>query len=210
MGTMRQIASRGAAGARPAARLGAALLALLLAALPGCGFNDVVNKDEAVKAAWSEVENQYQRRADLVPNLVNTVKGSAKFEQDTLRQVMDARANATSMRIDASIVDDPERFKRFEAAQAQLSGALSRLLATVEAYPDLKASAAFRDLMAQLEGTENRIAVARRRYIEAVSDYNVFVQRFPTMLGAKMRGKSVRPTFTATTPGAERAPEVKF
>jgi LemA protein len=184
-------------------------LAMLLL-LAACGYNAVVDKDEAVKAAWSEVENQYQRRADLIPNLVNTVKGSAKFEQDTLRQVVEARASATSMKIDASIIDDPERLKRFEAAQANLSGALSRLIATVENYPDLKASQAFRDLIAQLEGTENRISVARRRYIESVADYNAFVQKFPTNLGARIRGKGVRPTFAATTPGAERAPEVKF
>jgi LemA protein len=175
-----------------------------------CGYNAVVDRDEEVKAAWSEVENQYQRRADLVPNLVNTVKGAAGFEQETLREVTQARASATSIRADASILDDPERFKNFEAAQAQLSGALSRLLVVVERYPDLKASQAFRDLMIQLEGTENRIAVARRRYIESVAEYNKVVLRFPTSLGSKLRGKSVRPTFTATTPGAERAPEVKF
>ncbi len=184
--------------------------AFVLLIVAGCGYNGVIEKDEVVKAAWAEVENQYQRRADLIPNLVSTVKGSAKFEQETLRQVVEARARATSIQLDASIVDDPERLKRFEAAQTQLSGALSRLLATVENYPDLKASQAFRDLQAQLEGTENRISVARRRFIEAVSDYNVYVQKLPTSLGAKMRGKAVRATFTATTPGADRAPEVKF
>ncbi len=183
---------------------------MVMSLVTGCGYNAVIDKDEAVKAAWSEVENQYQRRADLIPNLVNTVKGTASFEQDTLKAVVEARARATSINVDASIIDDPERLKQFEQAQAQLSGALSRLLATVEAYPDLKASAAFRDLMVQLEGTENRIAVARRRYIENVADYNAFVQKFPTSLGAKIRGKSVRATFTATTPGADRAPEVKF
>jgi LemA protein len=187
----------------------AGLLPLLLF-VASCGYNAVIDKDEAVKAAWAEVENQYQRRADLIPNLVNTVKGAAKFEQETLEKVIQARASATSIRVDPSIVDDPERLKRFEAAQSQLSGALSRLIATVESYPDLKATAAYRDLTAQLEGTENRIAVARRRYIAAVSDYNAFVQKFPTSLGARVRGKSVRPTFTATSPGAERAPEVKF
>ncbi len=186
-------------------------LALLLAAfMSGCGFNTVVQKDEAVKGAWSEVESQYQRRADLVPNLVQTVKGSANFEQQTLSAVVQARAAATSIKVDSSIIDDPERLKKFEAAQNQLSGALGRLLAVSENYPDLKASAAFRDLMAQLEGTENRIAVARGRYIAAVADYNTTVQTFPSMCGAKLRGRGVRPTFTATTPGADKAPEVKF
>ena len=180
------------------------------AALSACGYNGVVDKDEAVKASWSEVENQYQRRADLIPNLVNTVKGAAKFESDTLARVVEARASATSIKVDASIIDDPVRLEKFEKAQANLSGALSRLLATVENYPDLKASAAYRDLMAQLEGTENRIAVARQRHIVNVADYNAYVQKFPTNLGARIRGKSARPTFSATTPGADRAPEVKF
>ncbi len=186
------------------------VIVVLVFLVPACGYNGVIDKDERVKAAWSDVENQYQRRADLIPNLVNTVKASSKFEQDTLRQVTEARANATSMKVDASIIDDPERLKRFEAAQAQLSGALSRLIATAEAYPDLKASQAYRDLLAQLEGTENRIAVARRRYIEEVADYNAYVQKLPTSLGARMRGKNVRAAFTATTPGADRVPEVKF
>jgi len=185
-----------------------AVLSVLLAA--GCGYNGVIDKDEAVKGSWAEVENQYQRRADLIPNLVNTVKGAAKFEQDTLTRVMEARAAATSMKVDSSIVDDPERLKRFEEVQAKLSGALSRLLATVENYPDLKATAAYRDLIAQLEGTENRIAVARQRHITNIADYNAYVQKFPTSIGAKIRGRGVRPTFTATTPGADRAPEVKF
>ena len=186
-------------------------LALLFAAfVSGCGFNEVIAKDEAVKAAWSEVESQYQRRADLVPNLVATVKGAANFEQQTLTAVVEARAKATSIKVDASIIDDPERLKQFEQAQQQLSGALGRLLAVSEAYPDLKASAAFRDLMAQLEGTENRIAVARGRYIAAVADYNTTVQTFPAMCGAKIRGKGVRPTFAATTPGADVAPKVQF
>lgn len=176
----------------------------------GCGFNLVIDKDEEVKAAWAEVENQYQRRAELVPNLVNVVKGAANFEQETLRQVIEARSKVAGMKVDAGVLDDPARFKQFEQAQAQLSGALSRLLVTVERYPDLKATAAFRDLQAQLEGTENRIAVARRRYIETVADYNKVVLRFPSMIGAKLRGKGVRPTFTTTVAGADRAPEVKF
>jgi LemA protein len=186
------------------------LALLLVAFMSGCGFNTVIERDEAVKAAWSEVESQYQRRADLVPNLVATVKGAAGFEQQTLQAVVDARARATSIRVDPSIVDDPERLGQFEAAQQQLSGALGRLLAVVESYPDLKASAAFRDLMAQLEGTENRIAVARGRYIQEVSSYNTVVQTFPTMCGARLRGRGVRPVFAATTPGADVAPKVEF
>ena len=190
---------------------GVAVSVVCVAALSsGCGYNTVVAKDEAVKAAWSEVESQYQRRADLVPNLVNTVKGAANFEQKTLTDVINARAKATSINVDPSIVDDPARFQQFEQAQGQLSASLGRLIAVAESYPDLKTSAAFRDLMAQLEGTENRIAVARGRYITAVQDYNTTVQTFPSMIGAKIRGKSVRPTFTASTPNAATAPEVKF
>ena len=176
----------------------------------GCGYNSVIDKDEAVKAAWAEVGSQYQRRADLVPNLVATVKGAATFEDKTLTDVLDARAKATSIRVDASIVDDPARLKQFEDAQGQLGGALGRLLAVSEAYPDLKATAAYRDLMAQLEGTENRIAVARGRYIQAVADYNILVQRFPTSIGASMRGRGVRPSFTPTTAGSDVAPKVNF
>ncbi|MEW5853136.1 MAG: LemA family protein [Myxococcota bacterium] len=178
--------------------------------LSGCGINEVVDRDEDVKAAWAEVQNQYQRRADLVPNLVSVVKGAANFEQQTLTAVTEARASVGSMKVDASILDDPNRFRQFEQAQQQLSSALSRLLVVSENYPDLKASAAFRDLMVQLEGTENRIAVARQRFNLAVAEYNKVVQRFPTMIGAMIRGKNVRPTFEAHTPGAERAPEVKF
>jgi LemA protein len=185
-------------------------IAASLLALPGCGFNTIIDRDEEVKATWAEVQNQYQRRSDLVPNLVNTVKGASGFEQKTLTDVIEARAKATSIRVDSSIVDDPARLKAFEAAQNQLSGALSRLLVVSEQYPDLKASAAYRDLMAQLEGTENRIAVARRRYIEAVAEYNKTVHRFPSMLGAMLRGKKERATFEATTPGVEKPPEVKF
>jgi len=176
----------------------------------GCGFNEVIARDEGVKAAWAEVQNQYQRRADLIPNLVSTVKGVSNFEQETLTAVAQARANVAGVKADASIVDDPERLKKFEAAQAQLGGALSRLLVVSERYPELKASDAYRDLMAQLEGTENRIAVARKRYVEEVALYNRTVQEFPSMIGAKMRGKSVRPTFEATTAGADKAPQVAF
>jgi LemA protein len=184
---------------------------LLLATLAvGCGYNLVIDRDEDVKAAWAEVENQYQRRADLVPNLVATVRGAADFERETLEAVVQARARATQVQGDATILDDPARFKEFEQAQANLSSALSRLLVVVENYPQLGATAAFRDLQAQLEGTENRIAVARRRYTEQVAEYNKVVLRLPTSIGAWLRGKSERPTFAATTPGAEQAPKVEF
>ena len=176
----------------------------------GCGYNEVIQRDEAVKGAWAEVENQYQRRADLVPNLVSVVKGAAAFEKETLDAVVTARSKVGSLQVDSSTIDDPEKLKKFEQAQGELSSSLSRLLVVSENYPDLKAVGAFRDLQAQLEGTENRITVARKRFIEAVQAYNGTVLSFPTSIGAGMRGKSVRPTFTATTPGADKAPEVKF
>jgi len=176
----------------------------------GCGYNEVIDRDQAVKAGWAEVQNQYQRRADLVPNLVRVVQGAASFEKDTLQAVVEARARVGSVQMDPSVIDDPEKLKKFEAAQGELSGALSRLLVVAERYPELKATAAFRDLQVQLEGTENRIAVARRRYIDAVAEYNGVVLRFPTSIGARLRNMQERPTFTATTPGAEKAPEVKF
>ena len=186
----------------------AAVLAAL--ALSGCGYNSIQGADEQVKAAWAEVTNQYQRRADLVPNLVATVKGAADFEKSTLEAVVNARARATSIQATPELVNDPEAFAKFEAAQTELKGALSRLLATVENYPDLKASAAFRDLQAQLEGTENRIAVARKRYIETVAEYNKLVRYFPTNLTARfLLHADVKPTFEAT-PGTEKPPEVKF
>lgn len=174
-----------------------------------CGYNEVIERDEDVKASWSEVQNQYKRRADVVPNLVNVVKGSAKFEQDTLEKVVEARASVGKVSVDASVIDDPEKLAAFEAAQAKLSGALGRLLAVTENYPDLKASAQFRDLQSQLEGTENRISVARNRYIASVAEYNKTVLRFPSSLGASLRGKKERPNF-AGNPADENAPEVKF
>lgn len=187
------------------------LTALTLApTLNGCGYNEVIDRDQSVKASWSEVENQYQRRADLVPNLVRVVQGAANFEKSTLSAVVEARAKVGSMQVDSSVIDDPEKLKKFEEAQGQLSGALSRLLVVSEQYPDLKATAGFRDLQVQLEGTENRIAVARRRFIGAVAEYNGTVLKFPTSIGSKLRGMKERPTFTATTPGADKAPEVKF
>jgi len=183
---------------------------LCLMSVFGCGYNEIIDRDEGVKAAWAEVENQYQRRADLVPNLVRVVKGAAAFEKETLEAVVNARSKVGSMQIDSSIIDDPEKLKQFEQAQGQLSSALSRLLVVSENYPDLKSVATFRDLQAQLEGTENRITIARRRFIEAVQAYNQVVLRFPTSIGAGMRGKKERPTFSAVTPGAEKAPEVAF
>ncbi|MEB2346301.1 MAG: LemA family protein [Deltaproteobacteria bacterium] len=197
-----------AARTRLALSIAATTILGLLA--PGCGYNRIQGADEQVKAAWAEVGNQYQRRADLVQNLVNTVKGSADFERGTLEAVVNARAKATSIQATPELVNDPAAFQRFEAAQGELSSALSRLLVTVERYPDLKASASFRDLQAQLEGTENRIAVARNRYIEAVAEYNKLVRFFPTNLTARfLLGAEVRPSFEAR-PGAETPPEVKF
>ncbi len=201
--------SSAAKGPSPSAAKGYSAQVLICALLlAGCGYNKVIDLDEDVKAAWAEVENQYQRRAELVPNLVRTVKGAAEFEQKTLQNVVEARAKVGSIQADASLLNDPNKFRAFEQAQQKLSGALSRLLVVAERYPDLKASAAYRDLMTQLEGTENRIAVARRRYIQQVAEYNKVVLRFPTSIGASMRGKSTRPTFRTSVPGAERAPKV--
>ncbi len=177
--------------------------------LLGCGYNEVIERDEDVKAAWAEVQNQYKRRADLVPNLVKVVKGAANFEQETLQKVVEARSKASSMQVDSSVVDDPEKLHAFEAAQNQLSGALSRLMVVVERYPELKATEGFRDLQAQLEGTENRIAVARRRFIENVAEYNKVVLRFPSSIGASLRGMKVRPTLQGN-PSQETPPEVSL
>lgn len=178
--------------------------------LSGCGYNELQGLDEQVKGAWAEVQNQYQRRADLIPNLVATVKGASQFEQETLQKVIEARAQATSIKIDAQALNDPATFKKFEDAQRNLSGALSRLLAVAEQYPDLKANQNYRDLQAQLEGTENRIAVARKRYVESVTTYNTGVRSFPNNLTAKfLLGLSVRETFSADE-GAQKPPQVKF
>lgn len=200
----------GGPGSRFAGRLWIASLSLLMLTTFGCGYNEVIERDEAVKAAWAETENQYQRRADLVPNLVRVVQGAASHEKETLQAVVEARSKVGSIQMDASTIENPEALRRFEQAQGELSSALSRLLVVAEQYPQLKANDAFRDLQVQLEGTENRIAVARRRFIEAVSAYNQTVLKFPTSIGARLRGKSERPTFSATTPGADKAPEVKF
>jgi len=185
------------------------LVGLLSLSSAGCGYNDVIDLDEQVKASFAEVQNQYKRRADLVPNLVSTVKAAGQFEQDTLTRVVEARSKVAGLKVDSSTIDDPAKLKQFEEAQNQLSGSLSRLLVVAEQYPTLKATDSYRDLQAQLEGTENRITVARKRYIEDVASYNALVQKFPTSIGASMRGRAVRPTFEAA-PGAENAPEVKF
>jgi len=179
--------------------------------LSGCGYNDFQSKDEASKAAWGEVVNQYQRRADLIPNLVNTVKGYASHEKETLEAVTRARAAATSFQITPEVLNNPEAFKKFQAVQGELSGALSRLMAVSEQYPNLKADASFRDLQSQLEGTENRITVARQRYIVTVQDYNVQVRKFPTNLTAKVFGYDVKPSFTVENEKAiSTAPAVNF
>ena len=164
--------------------------------LSGCGYNTIQTNDEQVKAAWAEVLNQYQRRADLVPNLVNVVKAEANFEQETLTQVVEARSKATSIQATPELINDPQAFNQFQQAQGQLTGALSRLLMVTENYPNLKANQAFRDLQAQLEGTENRITVARNRYIKSVQDYNVTVRSFPNNLTAMVMGYEVKPSFT--------------
>lgn len=188
------------------------VLALLFAtlSLTGCGYNEVITQDEAVKSAWAEVQNQYQRRADLVPNLVSTVKGSANFEKETLAAVVEARAKVGQVTVDQSVIDDPSKLQAFQKAQGNLGSALSRLMVVAERYPELKSTGAFRDLQAQLEGTENRIAVARKRFIESVASYNKVVLQFPSSIGASMRGKKERPNFEATSPGADRPPEVAF
>ena len=172
------------------------LILTTVLALTGCGYNDFQRLDEQSKAAWSEVLNQYQRRADLIPNIVNTVKGEANFEQETLTKVVEARAKATSMQVTPETLNNPEAFAKFQAAQGELSSALSRLMVTVEKYPDLKANQGFRDLRVQLEGTENRITVARNRYIDTIQEYNVLARSFPTNLTAKVFSYAPKPNFT--------------
>jgi LemA protein len=173
----------------------AALTTTLALSLTGCGYNTFQTTDEQVKAGWSEVINQYQRRADLIPNLVSTVKGEAKFEQDTLTKVIEARAKATSIQATPELINDPAAFQKFQQAQGELTSALSRLMVVSEQYPNLRANQGFRDLSAQLEGTENRITVARNRYIKAVQDYNVTVRSFPSNLTAMVFGYKEKPTF---------------
>jgi LemA protein len=193
-------------------RISAPLAVLVLAVnLAGCGVNTIPTQEERARAAWSEVLNQYQRRNDLIPNLVETVKGYAQQERDVFIQVTEARAKATQIKIDPSILTDPEAFKRFQEVQAQLSGALARLLAVSERYPDLKSSQNFLTLQAQLEGTENRVAVARRDYIEAVRAYNTELKTFPGVIWANVLYRNNKPmeTFTIDEP-AMRVPTVNF
>ena len=183
-----------------------------LLTLSGCGYNDLQGLDEDTKAAWSEVVNQYQRRADLIPNLVNTVKGYAAHERETLESVVQARAKATGIQVTPEMLRDPAAFEQFQKAQQGLSSALGRLIAVAENYPNLKADQNFRDLQSQLEGTENRIAVARKRYIERVAEFNKMVRYFPTNLTAKfLLHMEEKPNFTvADEKAVEKPPEVKF
>ncbi|MBI2725496.1 MAG: LemA family protein [Polaromonas sp.] len=174
----------------------AAFVSVTSLLLTGCGYNDFQRLDEQTKSAWSEVLNQYQRRADLVPNIVATVKGEAAFEQDTLTKVVEARAKATSIQVTPETLNDPAAFSKFQAAQGELSSALSRLLVVTENYPNLKANQGFQDLRVQLEGTENRITVARNRYIQTVQEYNVLARSFPNNLTAMVFGYGVKPNFS--------------
>lgn len=189
------------------------VLGLLLwsALLSGCGYNTLQREDEGIKSAWSEVLNQYQRRYDLIPNLVNTVKGFAEQEKDVLLGVTNARASVGAIKATPELVNDPKAFQKFIEAQSQLQGALSRLLLVAEQYPNLKSDTLFRDLTAQLEGTENRIAVARNRYIKTVQSYNITVREFPSNLTAKVFGYDVKPNFTVDDEKAvSTAPKVDF
>lgn len=189
-----------------ARRMAGALVVALSSVLAGCGYNDFQRMDETVKGSWAEVLNQYQRRADLIPNIVSTVKGEANFEQETLTRVVEARAKATSIQATPELVNNPEAFAKFQAAQGELTGALSRLLVVSENYPNLKANQGFQDLRVQLEGTENRITVARNRYIKTVQEYNVLARQFPTNLTAMLFGYGVKPSFTVDNEAAIKAP----
>lgn len=192
-------------------KFAAGLLILCAVTLSGCGYNTLQSEDEQIKAAWAEVLNQYQRRADLIPNLVRTVEGFAKQERDVLLGVTAARARVGAIQATPELINDPQAFEKFQQAQGELSGALSRLMVVVERYPDLKSDQNFRDLQAQLEGTENRITVARNRYIAAVQSYNTTVRQFPSNLTAKAFGYGVKPSFTVQNEAEiSRPPEVKF
>ncbi len=184
------------------------LVVLCALGLSGCGYNDFQRLDEQTKSAWSEVLNQYQRRADLVPNIVATVKGEAAFEQETLTKVIEARAKATSIQVTPETLNNPEAFQKFQAAQGELGSALSRLMVVSERYPTLKANEGFRDLRVQLEGTENRITVARDRYIKAVQEYNVKIRSIPTNLTAMVFGYQVKPNFAVQNEAAISTPPV--
>ncbi|MFV0280510.1 MAG: LemA family protein [Rhodoblastus sp.] len=193
-------------------RLRAAFAAIVVGlSVAGCGYNTIPTAEENAKARWADVQNQYQRRADLIPNLVATVQGYAKQEKDVLTSVIEARAKATSIKVDASQLSDPEKIKQFQEAQGQLSSALGRLIAVSEAYPDLKSNQNFLALQSQLEGTENRIAVARRDYVAAVRDYNLTLVTFPSLIWAKTLFSGNKPMagFTASE-GADKPPQVKF
>ena len=195
---------------RVQAATGWKVMALLLmsSVLAGCGINTIPTLDEQVKAAWSQVQNQYQRRSDLIPNLVETVKGAAKQEQATLTAVIEARAKATSIQATPELANDPEALKKFQAAQGELSGALSRLMMVSERYPELQANQGFRDLRVTLEGTENRITVARNDYIQAVQAYNVLARQFPSNLTAMVMGYKPKPNFTVENEAAISKPPV--
>jgi LemA protein len=188
-----------------------AILAVAATTLSGCGYNTLQSQDEQIKAAWAEVLNQYQRRADLIPNLVRTVEGFAAQERTVLLGVTQARAKVGAIQATPELINDPQAFQQFQQAQGELTGALSRLLAVVENYPDLKSDQNFRDLQAQLEGTENRITVARNRYIAAVQDYNTTVRQFPSNLTAMVFGHRVKPSFTVQNEAEiSKPPEVQF
>ena len=187
------------------------MIFLMTLMLSACGYNDLQSGDEQIKASWAEVVNQYQRRADLVPNLVKTVKAYAAHENQVLTQVTEARARVGTIQVSPDVLKDPQAFARFQSAQGQLPGALSRLLAVSENYPQLKADANFRELQAQLEGTENRITVARNRYIKSVQDYNIIVRSFPTNLTAMLFGMQMKPSFSVSNEAAiSTAPAVDF
>ncbi|CDD84754.1 MULTISPECIES: LemA family protein [Bacteroidaceae] len=185
-----------------------ALILICALTLSSCGYNSMVEKEEAVNTAWSNVENQYQRRADLIPNLVNTVKGYASHEQETLESVVNARSKATQITLNADELT-PEKLKAYQAAQGEVGSALSRLLAVTENYPELKANENFQELQAQLEGTENRISVERRNFNQVTQDYNTYIRKFPNNLFAGMFGFDKKPYFEAEA-GSQKAPEVKF
>ncbi len=189
-----------------------ALMILSSSLLVGCGINDIPTFDEKVKSAWGQVENQYQRRADLIPNLVSTVKGYAAHEKETLEAVIEARSKASSIQLDKNLLSDPSALKQFEAAQGQLSSALSRLMVVVERYPDLKANQNFLALQSQLEGTENRISVARRDYVQAIQVYNTEIRTFPGRIWHSIlySDMQIRETYEATTENSEQAPKVEF
>ena len=185
---------------------GVLLAGAIASSTTACGYNEIIDRDEQVKASWAEVQNQYKRRADLVPNLVSTVKAAGQFEQDTLTKVVEARSKVAGLKVDASTIDDPEKLKKFEAAQNELSGSLSRLLVVSEQYPTLKATDSFRDLQSQLEGTENRITVARNRYIKSVQEFNTTVRTFPTNLTAMLFKMDVKPNFAVANEAAVSVP----